>query len=237
MRALIVDDEPMPGKHLKEMIKKYCFEINEVEIVLSPSKAILELKDNEYDIVFLDVEMPEMSGLDLIKKISLPKSTSVVFVTAYSEYAVEAFKADAIYYIMKPVEKGELITAVRKSMYNTALISKKPKEVARNNSITVYNGEDYVVINPSDIIRMEADGSYTKFVLKNSTFLASKRMGSFEEKLNNELFIRSHNSHLINIQEVSKISKGKGGYIIMSNNDFVPISATKKLDIETVLGL
>ena len=109
MRALIVDDEPLPGKLLMEMINKHCFEIEETSYISSSTEALKELSDSHYDIVFLDVEMPGMNAFEFLDEANLPHNTVVIFVTAYSNYAVEAFKADAAYYILKPVQKEELI--------------------------------------------------------------------------------------------------------------------------------
>ena len=234
MKALIIDDEPMPAKHLREMIKQYCFEIEEVNIMHYPKQAIQHLKENEYDLLFLDVEMPEMSGIEFLKTVELPTKTAVIFTTAYSEYAVDAFKANATHYIMKPVEEGELIKAVRK-----ALLKKQGEssQVSSEGTITVYDGEDYLVVKEKDVIHLEADGSYTKFILKNRAILASKRMGYYQEKIKGNNFLRCHNSHIVNVQEINRISKGKGGYLIMSNGDTVPISASKKEHVEKILGL
>lgn len=238
MKALIIDDEPMPAKHLREMIKQHCFEISEIEIIQSPKKAMTYLEENKFDLLFLDVEMPEMSGIEFLKQINLPLSTSVIFTTAYSEYALDAFKANATHYIVKPVEAQELITALRKVLLKNNSFTKNDKEDSnQGKSISVFDGEEYTIVKTDDIIRLQADGSYTKFILKNGEILASKRMGFFEDKLNSINFVRCHNSHLINLKEVSKLSKGKGGYLIMSNSDTIPISSSKKIFIEEMLGL
>ena len=235
MKALIIDDEPMPAKHLREMIKHHCFEIGLTEIIHSPITAMKHLSENEYDILFLDVEMPEMSGVEFLKQIQLPQKTAVIFTTAYSEYALDAFKANAIHYIMKPVEETELIKAVRKTLLKNQEGNSNGSDSF--NTITVYDGEEYLIVKTADIIRLEADGSYTKIVLKEKNVLTSKRLGFYEEKLGLKKFMRCHNSHLINIAEVAKMGKGKGPYLIMSNNDMLPISNSKKQEIEKILGL
>lgn len=239
MNALIIDDEPMPAKHLREMIKQYCFEIGDIEIIHSPKLAIEHLEEHEYDLMFLDVEMPEMNGVELLKHVQLPKKTAVIFTTAYSEYALDAFKANATHYIMKPVEENELITAVRKSMLkkqnNKATTSADKKSDEK--IVSVFDGEEYSMVKTSEIIRLEADGSYTKFVLKTGIILASKRMGYYQDKLDSKCFLRCHNSHVINKDEVAKLSKGKAGYVIMTNDDIVPISPSKKSSFEESMGL
>jgi len=232
MKALIVDDEPMPAKHLRELIHQYCFEINEVEIILSPKKALDHLKENHYELLFLDVEMPEINGVEFLKSAEINANTAIIFTTAYSEYAVEAFKANATHYIMKPVEKDELITAVRKSLVRMQNHHTDKKE----SKISVFDGDEYVLIKQEEIIRLQADGSYTKFVLKDRDLLTSKRIGHYQDKLDDNQFIRCHKTHLVNREEVSKLRKSDGGFLVMTNGDQVPISSTKREEIEKWLG-
>lgn len=231
MRALIIDDEPMPAKHLREMIKQYCFEIDTVNIIQSPLEALDHLQVNEYDIVFLDVEMPEMNGVDFLQKVNLPRATSVIFSTAYSEYAIDAFKANATHYIMKPVEEAELVLALRK------VVEKRSRPKVTPETISVFDGKEYSILNQKDILYLKADGSYTKFVLHDQEVLASKRLGFFEEKLNDKQFVRCHNSYVVNILNIDKLGKQKSPYIIMKNGETLPVSASKRGELESRLGL
>lgn len=231
MRALIIDDEPMPAKHLKEMIRQFCFEIDTVNIIQFPLEALSHLQENEYDIVFLDVEMPEMNGVEFLQKVSLPKRTSVIFSTAYSEYAIDAFKANATHYIMKPVEEKELTLAIRK------VLDKKNQRSASAETISVFDGTEYSILQQKDILYLKAEGSYTQFVMESREVLASKRLGHFAEKLNQDQFIRCHNSYLINTINIEKVGKQKSPYIIMKNGDTIPVSASKKEELERRLGL
>lgn len=231
MRALILDDEPMPAKHLQELIKQTCFEIKETMISNSPLDAMELLGKEDFDILFLDVEMPEMSGVEFLKRIQLPKNCSIIFTTAYSEYAVEAFQLNATHYLMKPAVEEELIKAVRK-------VSLGKMEAKKDDSkLSIYDGEEYLILDKNDIIRLEGDGSYTKVIMINRTILASKRMGYFEKKLNQDQFFRCHNSHVVNVNEIKKLGKSKSNYLVMSNEDVIPISSSKKGAIENILGL
>lgn len=236
MRAIILDDEPMPAKHIEQMLKKYCFEIKETTIFNVASKAIEHLKTDEYDVLFLDVEMPEMDGFQFLEKAELPFDTKVIFTTAYSEYAIEAFKANAVHYILKPVMKEELIAAVRKassSIVNHKEVSQEPKT-----SISIFDGEDYLLIKTGEIIRFEADGSYTKVhLVSGKTLLSSKRLGAYGKRLNMDEFIRCHNSHLVNTNFINKVSKGKAGYLTLENQEVIPISSSKKEEVNKLLEL
>ena len=236
MRAIILDDEPMPAKHIEQMIKKYCFEIKETVIFNVASKAIEYLKSNDYDLLFLDVEMPEMDGFQFLDKAELPFDTKVIFTTAYSEYAIEAFKANAVHYILKPVMKEELIAAVRKA--SNAISYHQDNQLEHKSSISIFDGEDYLLIKTRNVIRFEADGSYTKVCLDSGKDLvSSKRLGEYERRLSKADFIRCHNSHLVNTSFISKISKGKAGYLTLINNDIIPISNSKKEEVNKLLEL
>lgn len=231
MRALIIDDEPMPAKHLREMIRQYCFEINNVQIIQSPVEAIQHLQENEYDIVFIDVEMPEMNGVEFLQKVSLPRTTSIIFSTAYSEYAVDAFKANATHYIMKPVEEKELVLAIRK------VLDKRTRTKTSLETISVFDGSEYSIVHQKDILYLKAEGSYTQFVLQHKKIMTSKRLGYFEDKLNEDYFIRCHNSYLVNTLHIDKLGKQKSPYLVLSNADTIPVSASKRAELESRLGL
>lgn len=233
MKALIVDDEPMPAKHLDGLIKTHCYEIGETFILNSPTEAVKHLKDHEYDIIFLDVEMPVLNGLELLEQVTLPLNTHVIFTTAYSQYAVDAFKANATHYLLKMVKKDELIEATRKVMY----LKNRKDELRNKPSISVFSGEEHIILRQHQIIRMEANGSYTKIIYDKGELLSTKRLGSYEEVLDQKSFCRCHNSHIINVDRVFKVSKGKKGYVVMDNEEVVPIAAAKREHIINLLGL
>lgn len=115
MKALIVDDEPMPAKHLQNLVEKHCSEITQTRVLNSPIEALEHLKEHHFDLLFLDVEMPELTGFELLEEANLTPSTQVIFTTAYSQYAVEAFQSKEVHYMLKIVSKDELVAAVRKA--------------------------------------------------------------------------------------------------------------------------
>lgn len=234
MKALIVDDEPMPGKHLEGLVRKHCFEISEVKVINSPLKAIEDLSNNEYDIIFLDIEMPVLNGLELLEKIQLPEKTHVIFTTAYSQYAIEAFKVNATHYLLKMVTKEDLIDAVRKVSH----LKYKSNNIQKLPSLSIFIGEEYVILSQEKIIRLEADGSYTKIITAtNDEFLSTKMLGYYEKLLSDELFYRCHNSHIINFKKVHRLSKGKKGYVVMGNEDIVPLATAKREQLMQLLVL
>lgn len=234
MKALILDDEPMPAKYLEQMIQKHCFEIKSMDLFNVASKALKELETEYYDIIFLDVEMPEMDGFQFLEKANLPSETQIVFTTAYSEYALEAFKTNARHYLVKPVTKEDLIMAVRK--VSSAMPAKEPNTEFKD-YISIYDGEEYLLLKKEEIIRFEADGSYTKVITTSAkNILSSKRLGEYEKKVDAKAFVRCHNSHLVNINFISKVSKGKGGFLSLKNGEVIPISTSKKEEINRLLN-
>tara|TARA_B100000965_G_scaffold383474_1_gene382745 strand:- start:98 stop:808 length:711 start_codon:yes stop_codon:yes gene_type:complete len=236
MKALIIDDEPMPSKHLQEMIKKHCFEINETDLVHSAHDGLDILKETHYDILFLDVEMPQMDGFDFLKKANLSASTIIIFTTAYSDYAIDAFNANATHYILKPVQETDLIKAIRKASYHLSQ-NKKTVNHDKHHTISVYDGDEYEIIKSENVIWIQADGSYTKIGLKDKELMSSKRLGYYEEKLHQAGFYRCHNSYLVNLSCIDKLGKGKSGYLVLNNGKVVPISNSKKKELEAELGL
>lgn len=234
MKAIIIDDEPMPGKQLASLIKRNFFEIKEMEIYLSASEAINRLREEVFDILFLDIEMPEMDGFELLNRISLPKETNVIFTTAYQKYAVEAFEVNALHYLVKPITEEALARALKKVHYYD-----NPEHKATSNKgfFSVFNNNEHHIIKEEEIIRLEGNGSYTKIILADKTLLSSKNIGWNQEKLSSQLFFRTHKSHLVNLNRIERLSKGKSGYIVLSNTDVIPLASTRQEALERRMGL
>ena len=238
MKALIIDDEPMAAKHLKSLVEQHCFEIYSTEMIHSPVEAIDHLASFSYDIIFLDVEMPEIDGFALLEQVELPPTTQVIFTTAYSKYAIDAFKANAAHYLLKMVKKDELITSVRKvtRLLNLTARAGQPMQDPVK-VIPIFHNEEHHLVKWEDIVRIEASGSYSRIVLSDKELLSSKGIGHYEKKLENGPFFRCHNSHLVNLREVARLGKGKGGYLVLSNGDAVPLSPSRREAFERRMQL
>lgn len=224
MKAIIIDDEPMPAKHLKKLAEQHCFEISSIRIENSPIKALEILKEEYFDIIFLDVEMPELNGFELLQEANLSSRSKVIFTTAYSQYAIKAFETDAVSYLLKMISKDELILAVRRVLKSRL----KQRSSPDYKVVSVYYNDEYNLLNENEIIRLEAKKGYTFFITESKKILSSKGIGFYEKKLDNISFYRCHNSHIVNINKIKKISKGKSGYIELSNKDVVPIATSKR---------
>lgn len=229
MKALIVDDERFPAKLLKELIEQHCFEISQVEVLFSPLEAIDRLKETHFDLLFLDIEMPKINGIELAREARLTSKTQIIYTTAYSDYAVKAFQVDAVHYIVKPVEEEELIKAVRKAQLLLKKVTPTPQHEKK--SISIYNKNEYIILQIKDIVRLEGDHGYTKMITKDKEYISTKRLGFYEKELNSSQFVRCHNSHIINVDYLAKISKGKFGYVTLSNGDSIPFSAANKKNL------
>jgi two-component system LytT family response regulator len=236
LNALIVEDEANSREILRNYLSKYCTNVTVQGEAGSIQEAIELIKKNELDLVFLDVEMPYGNAFDLLDQ--LPNRTfETVFVTAYNQYAMDAVNNHAAYYLMKPINIDELIKAVN---YVSEIKSKEEAlegKVLRANlsqvegKITLPQLDGFQVLNVADILYCKADDNYTEIYLVNKKILVSKTLKYFEEALSQFPFARIHKSYLVNVNEVVKYKKGKGGSVVVSNGKELLVSASKKKDL------
>lgn len=235
IKTIIVDDEKPSRDALKNYINTYCTDleiVSECRSVKEAYKAILEQKPQ---LVFLDIEMPRGSGFDLLKKFKTIEF-SIIFITAFSEYASMAFRVAAIDFLLKPLKVSELVDAVKKANQNIKFKSYENIAVLLENlevpnlqmrKLIIPNQKGFVAIAPSDIIMCEADGYCTNFFLKgNSKISSSHHLKYYEEFLPSNQFLRVHNSFIINLNHVSGYTHL--GEIILTDNLRSPLSKTHK---------
>lgn len=241
LKAVIVDDEEASRDTLKNYLARYCPEVEVLALAASVKEGIDAIGKCMPDILFLDVEMPYGNAFDLLEQVKDP-AFETVFVTAFSHYALKALNLSAAYYILKPIEIDELISAVNKIMAQKA----KTKETVHTKilieNIQISNRQlkkivlpmmdGFEVIQVGDVVRCEANDNFTDFVLQDGRKLLICRTLKFYEGLLEEFdFLRVHKSHLINIQHVRKYLKGKGGQVVMSDNSVVDVSPSKKEEL------
>lgn len=237
LRALIVEDEQASREILKAYLKKYCPSVEVVGEAADVEEALLKIRNTELDLVFLDVEMPYGNAFDLLERVG-DIDFETIFVTAYNHYAIEALNAHASYYLMKPISIDELIKAVdyvvdlkRKeaALENDILI---PKTARIEGKITLPQQDGFEVIETSDILYCKADDNYTEIFLNNNKKkLVSKTLKYFEDLLSESGFSRVHKSYLVNVNEITKYVKGKGGSVVLSNGKEIMVSASKKASL------
>jgi two-component system LytT family response regulator len=235
-KAIIIDDEPDAVQFIAAILADHCPGISlagSSHSVVEGYRMISEIKP---DIVFLDVEMPQGSGFDLLKMFPF-KSFEVIFVTAYNHYAIEAIRFSAFDYILKPVGIRDLISAVQRFIdkkessrlpsgsFSTLFENLKNKLPGR---LAISTTEGYEYLDIDEIIRIEAEGSYSRFFLTNGRkILVSKPLKDFHEILTTRRFFRPHNSHLINLVYVRKYLRNDAS-VFLSDGSSVPISRSKK---------
>ena len=239
LKALIIDDEFNARENLKLLIHDHCPELEIIGFAESAENARSVIKSNPPDVIFLDIAMPNEDGFEFLKSFD-ETDFSVIFTTAYNEYALKAFKANAIDYLEKPISIEELKNAVEKSLkfqnnnsnpINNELSqlmhelnNEKPKDRI---SIPTKNG--YLIIRNQDIVHLEASDNYTMIYLNDgSRHLSSKNIKVYEENLDQKTFFRTHKSHIINIENhLKEFSRSEGNVAIMTNGKYVPISRRK----------
>jgi two-component system LytT family response regulator len=238
LKTVIVDDEPNAVEFISSVIKDHCPELEVSGKAYNVTEGVRKIKEVNPDLVFLDVEMPNGTGFDLLAQFP-EKEFDVVFITAFNHYAIKAIKFSAVDYILKPLNIGEFIEAVSKVLAKRTsapdqgnenfriLMENLKSPVPSRLAIPTADGMEY--LNPKEIIRIEADRSYSWFYLTgNRKILVSKNLKEFQDLLSDRYFFRSHNSHLVNLKFVRKFIRKEGGYIEMQDGEQIPVSRNRK---------
>ncbi|HYG52313.1 MAG TPA: LytTR family DNA-binding domain-containing protein [Flavobacteriales bacterium] len=248
IRSVIVDDELNCRDNLRMIINDYCPELEVVGIADSAQKARDLINHHNPDLVFLDIKMPKEDGFQLLK--SYPeREFSVVFTTAYNEYALQAFKADAVDYIEKPIGLDELRNAVKKVIRlnphlsielsaNIENADAKRTVFKDNEKISLATRDGFTVVKNDEIIHLEASDNYTMIYMSDSRkFLSCKNIKVYEDSLNPEVFYRVHKSHIINVKHHLKgFSRNDGNNVQLSNGKMIPVARRKLSDFMEIIN-
>jgi len=241
LKALIVDDEFNARNNLKILIDEFCPELEIIGLAESAAEARKIIDKEKPDVVFLDIAMPTEDGFSLLKSYK-DRNFSVVFTTAYNEYALKAFKENAIDYLEKPISIDDLQQAVQKVMkMHGSSEQKSPAELSemvdsamedKNDRISVPTRDGYIIIRNSDIIHLEASDNYTMiYLIDGSRHLSSKNIKVYEQNLNEGVFFRTHKSHIINVEHhLKEFSRSEGNMAVLTNGINVPIARRKMSD-------
>lgn len=246
MKTIIIDDIKKNREILLDYLTDYCPQVEVVGQAENVRSGFAIIQEQQPELVLLDVEMPGGTGFDLLDQFE-EVSFEVIFVTAHDRYALKAIKFCALDYILKPVDVKELIQAIhraneklkeRSSSTNFShLISNIKNQNINQHKIALPTQEGFIFIEVNDIIRCEAEGSYTQVILKNKkSILATRKIKGFEELLSDYHFCRVHRSSLINLNYIEKYHKGEGGYVVMSDGATVDVSRRKKDDFLEMLN-
>ena len=234
LKTIIIDDEPDSIKLLELQLAQHCPQIEIAGTYTSSIKALPAIEKLQPDLIFLDIEMPVMNGFELLEKI-LHLPFSVIFITAYNEYALKAFRFNAVDYLLKPVDAADLIQAIAKAAQrikptNTqlSLMQKQMRgEPATRIAIPGQQG-GVSFIDLNDIIYSEASNNYSKLILADGKqFLISKTLKDVQEVLEEEHFLRVHRQYIINLNHVKQFNRNEG-ILTMVNGDHIPIARNQK---------
>ncbi|RYY59389.1 MAG: response regulator transcription factor [Chitinophagaceae bacterium] len=238
IRTIIIEDEPGSRDMLAMMLKRHADDIEIIDSCSNPTDGIISIGKNRPDLVFLDIQMPKMTGFEMLKKID-PIDFEVIFTTAYDQYAINAIRISALDYLLKPIDGEDLAAAIEKykkrqsvnkpgqqfeNLFNN-LLNKNPLD--KTLALSASDGISFIKM--SDILRVEANGRYAKFhLLSKETILVSKTLGDYEEILSANQFYRIHDSSIINLNHVKKYIRGDGGTVILSDNTELDVARRRK---------
>jgi two-component system, LytTR family, response regulator len=238
LKAVIIEDEQKSREMLAMLVEQNCPQLQTVGLAKNVHEGAEFIKTLKPDLVFLDIQMPDGTGFDLLEQVQ-DKKFEIIFTTATDKHALRAIKYSACDYLLKPIDIDELKQAVEKvaskknagpSMENLQFLIQHLKKSDDNyQKITLPTGNAYEIINIKDIIRCEADASYTHFYLSGGKkLMVSASLKHYEDLLPESDFIRVHHQHLINMNHVSRYLKQDGGYAVMSDGTQIEISRRKK---------
>lgn len=242
INAIIVDDEESARNVLSNLITRFCPDIKIIDICSDVEEAVDAIKKHQPDVVFLDIEMPNYAGYELVSFFE-EVNFDIIFVTAYDQYAIKAFEISAVDYLLKPIEIDRLKDSVQKlssrvtlknnqESYRALSENLKSNEVSK---LVVRNNQGQSIVNTSDIIAIEAQDSYSCIYTKKEKHLMSKNLKHFETILSkNTCFFRSHKSWLINTNKVKSYSKSKFE-ILLESSITAKLSKYKKTDFEELM--
>lgn len=245
IKAILIDDEIDGLEDLQGSIEKYCPDVYICGTYQTPADGVAAVRNIKPNLVFLDIQMPRMSGFEILEQLS-PVDFQVIFVSAYDKYAIKAIRFSALDYLLKPIDIDDLIKAVERVKERLKPVPYSVQSVLQNSrnplgrldriAVPSTEGIDFFDIN--DIIFLKADDCYTQMHLVNqSVKLISKVLKDFEELLSDSGFCRVHNSYLINLKHVRRYIRGEGGYVILTGNHHIDVSRRRKEEFLTRVKL
>lgn len=245
-KALIVEDEMLSRELLKSLVEEFCPQLEVAGVAANVEEAVQFINTRFPDIVFMDVEMQAGTGFDVLLQVN-QRNFRVIFTTAYDHYAIKAIRFSAVDYLLKPISLEELQEAVARAVDNLQqnaegnklelLIKNLRRPAGEDFSISLSTSEGIEFVQLAHIVRLEANGPYTTFFIKdNRKIMVSKHLKEYELLLAGHGFFRIHNSHIIHLKEVKKMVKTDGGYAIMSDESMIAISPKKKDEFMQLMG-
>jgi two-component system LytT family response regulator len=243
-KIITIDDEPLARSIVKEYLQKYP-ELEIVEECNDGFEGFKAIQQHQPDLIFLDIQMPKINGFEMLEL--LDQAPAVIFTTAFDEYAIKAFEAHAVDYLLKPFSQDRFDKAIQKwkeqnvgSQKNTEeLLETASYSPSQSQRIVVKTGSKIKIIPVQDVFYLEAADDYVKVHTQEGSFLKNKTMSHFEKTLDSQQFVRSHRSYIVNIQQITRIDPyEKDNHVaILKSGTKVPVSRNGYVKLRTVLGL
>jgi two-component system LytT family response regulator len=239
MKAILVDDEPDGIRTLQKLLERHCPDVKIEATCANSAIAKQQIEAIKPDVVFLDIQMPGQTGLEMIAELTV-KNFEIIFVTAHNEYILQALQYSAADYLLKPVDEDRLIEAVQRAgkrlkegkkeeLTETLLHNLSNKGNPTEMRLCLPTLKGFIILKLDEIIYCEAERSYTIFHLEgNKPVIVSKPLLDYENLLGDAGFLRIHKSFLINLRHVKEYQRGEGGMVIMNNNSEIEVSRRKK---------
>lgn len=245
MKAIIIDDEPLARSLIKEYLQQYP-QITVAEECNDGFEGLKAIQQHQPDIIFLDIQMPKINGFEMLELVEEPPA--VIFTTAFDEYALKAFEAHAVDYLLKPFSKERFDKAmeklleqssVQKQKANTQILMQSADITAHSERVVVKNMSSIRIIPVHDIQYLEAADDYVKIHTNQGIFLKNKTMNFFENSLPTVQFVRTHRSYMVNVQEITRIDpyEKENHQAILKSGAKIPISKSGYGRLKEVLGL
>lgn len=235
MKTLVIDDELQSCEVSVHLLKANCPEVEVLGYECKPEVALERIKNEDVDLILLDVEMPGLNGFELLKALPEPKP-AVIFTTAYDQFAIEAFSVGAHDYLLKPIIDEDLVRAVNRVKERTQNGS-EDEVTFQIDKLAIGSIDGIELIDYADILHCQSESNYTRIFKADGTEnLVSKTLKEVESKLPAGQFLRVHNSHLVQIRAITKYIKGAGGILVLKGGQEVPVSRQKKPDVLALFG-
>lgn len=247
MKALIVDDEASNLENLQQLLKTYADDVHVCAVAESVDEAVSAIKQHQPQLVFLDIQLHAQTGFDLLKQLG-EINFEIIFITAYNQYAIQAIRFSALDYLLKPIDIDELTAAINKARN---LIQQKQKNERLGYLLEYLKDENKATprialpmlgetryVNIADIVRCEADNTYTLFVLNNGEkILVSKTLKEYADMLTGHRFLRTHQTHLVNMAYIKSWLREDGGSLLLTDQTKIPISKLNREKVKAALAV
>jgi two-component system, LytTR family, response regulator len=238
IRTVLIDDETDSVRVLQKLLETYCPQVEVVGTAEGVETGLAVIQATSPDLLLLDIEMMQGNAFDLLNQLR-PLTFQVIFVTAFDNYAIRAFKYSAVDYLLKPVDIDELVCAVRRVAERSqqrniidqmqVFLDNMGTYSLAQQKMAVPTVDGLIFINLREVVRLEAKSSYTQINLENGeAVMATRTIKDYEDILPETLFCRIHNSHIINLQKIEKYHKGRGGYVILEDGSEIEVASRRR---------